>query len=136
MYSKEFLVGLNTWYSCRIVQMLSFAWCQFQIKYPQYSCVFIKTMTNLWAHNQQIKEYNFYYITELSKSLSCLSNNRSGRCGQCVRPTMYQTFAGPYANLVSLFISYTSLLYCMYISTCHTKCVVLTLNIPMYHLKL
>jgi hypothetical protein len=23
--------------------------------------------------------------------------------------------------LVSLFISYTSLLYCMYISTCHTK---------------
>jgi hypothetical protein len=25
-------------------------------------------------------------IAELSKSLSCLSDNRSGRCGQCVRP--------------------------------------------------
>ena len=25
-------------------------------------------------------------VTELSKSLSCLSDNRSGRCGQCVRP--------------------------------------------------
>jgi hypothetical protein len=27
--------------------------------------------------------------TELSKSLSCLSDNRSGRCGQCVRPIKY-----------------------------------------------
>ena len=27
-----------------------------------------------------------WYATELSKSLSCLSDNRSGRCGQCVRP--------------------------------------------------
>ena len=26
------------------------------------------------------------YNAELSKSLSCLSDNRSGRCGQCVRP--------------------------------------------------
>jgi hypothetical protein len=25
-------------------------------------------------------------LPELSKSLSCLSDNRSGRCGQCVRP--------------------------------------------------
>ena len=25
-------------------------------------------------------------VSELSKSLSCLSDNRSGRCGQCVRP--------------------------------------------------
>ena len=25
-------------------------------------------------------------VAELSKSLSCLSDNRSGRCGQCVRP--------------------------------------------------
>ena len=25
-------------------------------------------------------------MAELSKSLSCLSDNRSGRCGQCVRP--------------------------------------------------
>ena len=35
--------------------------------------------------------YNFhidiiYHSSELSKSLSCLSDNRSGRCGQCVRP--------------------------------------------------
>jgi hypothetical protein len=30
-------------------------------------------------------QYDSVY-TELSKSLSCLSDNRSGRCGQCVRP--------------------------------------------------
>ena len=30
--------------------------------------------------------YIYIYIAELSKSLSCLSDNRSGKCGQCVRP--------------------------------------------------
>jgi hypothetical protein len=38
--------------------------------------------------NERIKNIVsvFYGIPELSKSLSCLSDNRSGRCGQCVRP--------------------------------------------------
>jgi hypothetical protein len=34
----------------------------------------------------------FHYLSlssELSKSLSCLSDNRSGRCGQCVRPNKH-----------------------------------------------
>ena len=35
-------------------------------------------------NNERSCEYSS--IAELSKSLSCLSDNRSGRCGQCVRP--------------------------------------------------
>ena len=34
--------------------------------------------------SKALKKSNLY--PELSKSLSCLSDNRSGRCGQCVRP--------------------------------------------------
>jgi hypothetical protein len=44
-----------------------------------------------WMQENQTATYFlrsrlFTYDTELSKSLSCLSDNRSGRCGQCVRP--------------------------------------------------
>jgi hypothetical protein len=35
---------------------------------------------------QKRRLLNNFPIAELSKSLSCLSDNRSGRCGQCVRP--------------------------------------------------
>ena len=50
---------------------------------PCYKMCFITKMSDdscIWCHAP---------VTELSKSLSCLSDNRSGRCGQCVRPIKY-----------------------------------------------
>ena len=40
---------------------------------------YLKILLTGWSHVRR-------HAPELSKSLSCLSHNRSGRCGQCVRP--------------------------------------------------
>jgi hypothetical protein len=77
------------------------------------SSLFTNRSFNTFRSMLGIKSILLTRITELSKSLSCLSDNRSGRCGQCVRPIKHCIF--PHVT---------------------QKCVVLTLSIPGYHLKL
>ena len=52
------------------------------LPYQSSKMVAIITKTRKFGPRNKIKSCN----AELSKSLSCLSDNRSGRCGQCVGP--------------------------------------------------
>jgi hypothetical protein len=68
------------------------------------TCLSTKGMSNKYLCGHKI------VIAELLESLSCLSDNRSGRCGQC---RTYQTFAGYTFFLQQLNYTYTGLIHKM-----------------------